>query len=253
MRTPPLYLAPPSTPAIRAEIAAGRLGAILNPASGNRLPDEGLFGVDNAVYGGKYPGDREYLKYLERFVDHVDRCLFVTAPDVVGDAFATAARSRPMLKEIRAMGFPAAMVAQDFMEFCPHWDWDEMDCLFIGGSTAWKLSDAAANLGSVANSIGIWTHVGRINSLLRYRTVDWASSVDGTYLQRAGPDRALPTVLGWRDALLQDAEPPPGLFDFDAPPDDLDPWDGGYDLASWLKTPPQRPTPRPLPEQLALL
>ncbi|GGO62976.1 hypothetical protein [Nonomuraea cavernae] len=249
----PLYLAPPSTPSIREQVAAGRLGAILNPASGNGLPEVGLFGVDNAVYGGKYPGNRKYLKYLERFVPYADRCLFVTAPDEVGDAFATVARSRCMLKEIRAMGFPAALVAQDFMEFCPLWDWDEFDCLFIGGSTAWKLSPAAENLGRIANSIGIWTHVGRVNSLLRYRIVRWALSVDGTYLQRAGPDRALPTVLGWVDALPKDDDQPPGLFDT-PPPDDLDPWDGGYDLASWHKPPPLlQATRRPVHEQLALL
>ncbi|WP_187368315.1 hypothetical protein [Nonomuraea terrae] len=256
MRTPPLYLAPPSTPSIRAEIAAGRLGAIVTPASGNRLPDDGVFAVDNAVFSGNYPGDVKYLRYLERFVDHADRSLFVTAPDVVGNAYATVARSRRMLKEIRAMGLPAALVAQDFMEFCPPWDWDDFDALFIGGTTAWKLSDAAANLASVAASLGKHVHVGRVNSLLRYRMVSWADSVDGTYLQWAGPDQALPTVLGWRDALLQDDDQspaPPSLFD--TPPDDLDPWDGGYDLTSWLKPPPQkrRPTPRPQLGQLALL
>ncbi|GAA1768613.1 hypothetical protein [Nonomuraea bangladeshensis] len=253
----PLYLAPPSTPAIREQVAADRLGAILNPASGNGVPEQGLFGVDNAVFSGKYPGDRKYLRWLERFVPHADRCLFVTAPDVVGDAFATVARSRHMLKEIRAMGLPAALVAQDYMEFCPLWDWEDFDCLFIGGTTAWKLSDAAENLGRVANSIGLWTHVGRVNSLLRYRMVAWADSVDGTYLQRAGPDRAIPTVLGWHDALRRDDEPPPGLFVLDPPRRDLDPWDGSYDLAQWL--PPgwsrrQKPSrPRPEHEQLALL
>ncbi|WP_433235294.1 hypothetical protein ACQPYK_25095 [Streptosporangium sp. CA-135522] len=222
----PLYLAPPSTLRIRAEIAAGRLGALLNPASGNRVPEQGLFGVDNAVYGGNYPGDGPYLKYLERFVPHADRCLFVTAPDVVGNALATEARSRPMLAEIRAMGLPVALVAQDHMEFASTWDfWDEADCLFIGGSTEWKLSDAAANLSRVASSLGKWIHVGRVNSFLRYRLVAWADSVDGTYLQWAGPDQALPTVLGWRDALL--AEP---LIDM--LPRELDWLDGNYILTS---------------------
>lgn len=246
---PPLYLAPPSTPSIRAEIAAGRLGAILNPASGNQVPAKGLFGVDNAVYSGKYPSNVDYLRFLERFMDDADRCLFVTAPDVVGDAFATVARSRRMLKEIRLMGFPAALVAQDYMEFCPLWDWDDFDCLFIGGSTEWKLSPAAENLARIANSLGLWTHVGRVNSLRRYRTVDWADSVDGTYLQRAGPDQALSTVLGWCDALRDDAPL------FGTPKDDLDPWDGGYDFASWRKPPPQkrRPAPRPQSDQLTLL
>ncbi|MEV4748979.1 hypothetical protein AB0K21_21595 [Streptosporangium sp. NPDC049248] len=240
----PLYLAPPSTTRIRARIAAGQLGAILNPASGNRMPEQGLFAVDNAVYGGHYPGDGPYLKYLERFVPHADRCLFVTAPDRVGNALATEARSRPMLAQIRAMGLPVALVAQDHMEFASTWDpWEEVNCLFVGGSTEWKLSDAAANLARVASSLGKHVHVGRVNSLLRYRhaaLVMLADSVDGTYLQRAGPDRALPTVLGWRDALLADPL-------IDVSPRELDWLDGGYILA-----PSRSPETAPAVDQITL-
>ncbi|MDP9843343.1 hypothetical protein J2853_002554 [Streptosporangium lutulentum] len=37
-----------------------------------------------------------------------------------------------------------------------------------------------------------------------------------------------------------------------APPAPLDAWDGGYDLASWLKVPQQRKPPTPAPDQQAL-
>ena len=68
------------------------------------------------------------------------QCLFVTMPDVVGDAVATLAafvRLRP-----RFLGWPLAYVAQDGSEDLsfPH----GARAVFIGGSTEWKLSDAAA-------------------------------------------------------------------------------------------------------------
>jgi hypothetical protein len=199
----PFYLAPPSTSAIRAAMRRGELGAILNPASGNKLPNGALFGADNAVFGGKYPGDKAYLEWLGRLAPHSERALWATAPDIVGDHFCTYARSRDMLPKIREFGFPAAFVAQDGMEFDHHMGmWEEWDVLFIGGTTAWKMSQAAVDLAIFAIGLGKCVHLGRCNSLerLRYAQYIGATTADGTYTVFA-PDKNLQAVLRWRSEL----------------------------------------------------
>lgn len=220
----PLYMTPPSTEPIREQLRAGVLGAITTPAQGNRLEEGWWWCADNGVFGGSYPGDDEFLAWLKTLRPHADRCLFAVAPDVVGDFFATWKRSYEMLQRIRDLGFPAAIVAQDYMEICDRWDWDDFDALFIGGSTAWKLSPAAANLARCARSLGLHVHVGRVNSDTRYQwtcQVAGADSADGTYLTY-GPDLLLPDVLAWRRAALT-ADP---AFD----PYVHDPYDGRYGL-----------------------
>ncbi|MFD8529479.1 hypothetical protein ACFV0L_18865 [Streptosporangium canum] len=247
----PLYLAPPSTERIRGHIHSGRLGAIVTPSSGNRVPEEGLWAADSGIFGNSYVGDDAYMRWLEERAEYANRCLFATAPDVVGNAFASVNRSYSFLKRIRDMGYPVALVAQDYAEFCPYWDWDDFDCLFIGGSTAWKLSPAAAVLARAAAAAGRWVHVGRVNSLKRDRYAALAmdaDSVDGTLLTN-GPDVHLPSVLAWTwHLLLEDTLP---LVDVQALTSD--PYDGRYQL-DWV--PPVAAAPRgPAPEleQLTLI
>jgi hypothetical protein len=208
-----LYLANPSTPAARAAMAAGLLGAIMSARQGNRLPDA-RFAIDNNCGPGKnvspgsgYPGDSAYLHLLSALTDadgaepcdpDTSSCLFATAPDVVGDAAATVRRSERMLPLIRYYTpFPAAFVAQDGLE---HLDvpWEEFDALFIGGSTGWKLGPAARALAAEAKRRGEWVHMGRVNSLKRLRYADaiGCDSADGTFLTHA-PDANLPRLLGW--------------------------------------------------------
>ena len=131
-----------------------------------------------------------------------ETCLFVVAPDVVGDAAATWARSEPWLARIKDLGFPAALVAQDGIEDTEI-EWDAFDCLFIGGSTEWKLSDAVVELVAEAKRRGKWTHVGRVNSWKRMSWVSQvceADSADGTYLA-FGPMKNLPKLRSWMDRI----------------------------------------------------
>ncbi|MGI5281733.1 hypothetical protein ACQEVF_59330 [Nonomuraea polychroma] len=247
----PLYLAPPSTGRIREHIHAGRLGAIVTPSSGNRVPEEGWWAADSGIFGKEYVGDEAYMRWLEDRAEFADRCLFATAPDVPFNSFASINRSYPYLERIREMGYPVALVAQDYMEVCDWWDWDDFDCLFIGGSTAWKLSPAAAVLARVAASICKWVHLGRCNSLKRYRyaaRVMDADSADGTLLTN-GPDKHLPSVLRWTWQLLLADAPP--LLDLD----DLvsDPYDGRYQLRWRPPAEPSRPASSPDIEQFTLL
>ena len=114
----------------------GLIGYMDTPAQGNARPEGVAWAADNGCFGAGYPGDAAWLAWLAS--QDPDGCLFATAPDVVGDAEATLTRSAPFLPRIRALGYPAALVAQDGLtiDACP---WADIDALFIGGTTAWKL------------------------------------------------------------------------------------------------------------------
>ena len=237
------YMANPSTDAIRAAMGDSSphmLGAILSPRQGNKLPAEGVYCIDNNCGpcatgnpGDAYPGDEAYLHLLyETFgqdgTDFCDpdraRCLFAAAPDVLGDARATLARSRHMLGWIRHIGIPAALVAQNGIER-EDIPWDDFDCLFLGGSAEcvrcgyvrpwddrdrehcpgcyrrlreWKLGAAARELVAEACRRHKWVHMGRVNSLKRlaYAARIGCDSADGTYLAKA-PDKNLRKLLDW--------------------------------------------------------
>jgi hypothetical protein len=202
------YLANPSTPSVRDAMSSGRLAAIMTPKQGNRLPEGAAFAIDNGCGPGAdsqpgtgYPGDRAYLEMLSRLSARArSRCLFATAPDVLGDPVATLERSAPFVHRVRAwFGLPIALVAQDGLE---HLDvpWTWFDVLFIGGSTEWKLGPAARTLTAEAKARGKRVHMGRVNSLerLRYAAATGCDSADGTYLAY-GPDTNLPKVLRWLD------------------------------------------------------
>lgn len=184
---------------VRADLPS-EVGVMLTPMMGNKLPDDRMWSADTGCFlqPDKHDDDR-YLAWLEVRLHAVDRCLFATAPDVVGDAAATIERSLPMLSRIRTLGFPAALVAQDGLESLPV-PWDTFDCLFVGGSTAWKLSEPAYELVAEAKRRGKWTHMGRVNSERRFRAaaISGYDSADGTYLA-FGPDTNLPKLQRWLD------------------------------------------------------
>jgi len=196
-----LYLANPCGPDTITAMRDGLLGYIDTPAQGNDRPAGITWAADNGCFGKGYPGDQRWLAWLGQHQADASQCLFATAPDVVGDAVATLARSRPFLPHIRELGYPAALVAQDGLEALPV-PWDEFDALFIGGSTEWKLGPWAALLAAVAHSRGKHVHMGRVNSLKRYRYAAsiGCDSVDGTYLV-FGPRKNLPRLLGWVDTV----------------------------------------------------
>lgn len=187
----------------RAAAAGHPLGVMAQP--GNAVARQAghypAWAADNGCYarGAAFDLGR-YLDWLAG-LGHRDRCLFAVAPDVVADAAATWERSAPVLPAIRALGYPAALVAQDGIESLAI-DWPAFDCLFIGGSTRWKLSHHAYAAITEAKRRGKWVHQGRVNSLRRLRAAAFAGcdSADGTYL-RFGPDANLPRLLGWLAAL----------------------------------------------------
>jgi hypothetical protein len=177
----------------------GVLGFIDTPAQRNIRPAGITWCADNGCYGKGYPGDEKWLAWLAKNAHDAPTCLFATAPDVVGDAAATLERSRPFLPAIRALGYPAALVAQDGLEDLGV-PWEEFDVLFIGGSTDWKLGEAVRELVAEAKARGKHVHMGRVNSGKRFRYAEsiGCDTVDGTYLT-FGPVVNLPRLMKWFD------------------------------------------------------
>jgi hypothetical protein len=185
-------------------MASGLLSMIATPAQGNPVPDGVEWCADNGCFGKGYPGDDKWLAWLASYTpEQIGRCRFATAPDVVGDAESTLARSLPFLPQIRALGYPAAFVAQDGIENTEI-PWGEFDALFVGGSTEFKLGPTAAALVREAKERGKWVHMGRVNSARRMNYARLMNgdpalgcdSADGTFLT-FGPDVNLPKVLSW--------------------------------------------------------
>lgn len=202
-----MFLANPCGPAVLDAMKAGQLGYIDTPAQGNKRPEGVTWCADNGCFSDKWDADK-WWKFLVDNAYAAATCLFAVAPDVVGDALATTMRSRPWLQRIRDLGYPVAYVAQDGLEnlrgntvgggLTFPVPWASFDCLFVGGSTEWKLGAAAREIVAEAKSRGKWVHMGRVNSEKRfeYARAIGCDSADGTFLT-FGPDINLPKLLAW--------------------------------------------------------
>lgn len=174
-------------------------GLMLTPAMGNN-PNlrRTIWAADTGCYAHPERFDADaYLRWLDKRPRKL--CLFATAPDRVGDAESTLDIAVPFLPRIRALGYRAALVAQDGLErLHRNIPWDDFDCLFVGGTTAWKLSEVAYQLAREADERGKWVHLGRVNSWRRLKaaTVSGYDSADGTFI-KFGPYELLPRVMSW--------------------------------------------------------
>lgn len=179
---------------------AGVIGFIDTPRQCNPRPEGVKWCADNGCFGKGFD-ETHWWAWLEANAGAAVDCVFAVAPDVVGDAQATLDRSLPWLPRIRALGYPAAFVAQDGQESLPV-PWDEFDVLFVGGSTEWKLGPHARAIVAEAKRRGVYVHMGRVNSLRRFRYAEaiGCDSVDGTFLKFA-PDTNLPRLQKWIDTV----------------------------------------------------
>lgn len=194
-----LYFANPSSANIRGAMRQRTIGCIATPKSGrDRVRPGVIWCADNGCFASGYPGDDAWWQWL---VQHRFRrnCAFAVAPDIVGDAEATFARSSPWLPRIRRLDIPAAFVIQDGQEDVPV-VWGRFDVMFIGGSTEFKLGEVARELTAEAVARRKKVHMGRVNSRkrLRYARDIGCSTADGTYMA-FGPDKNLVRMLRWID------------------------------------------------------
>jgi hypothetical protein len=179
-----------------------QVGHLIVPRQWNTTLDlqPGRWAMDNGAFSGFDEG--AFMRMLERFAERPG-CLFVTAPDVVGDAAATLARWPFWSRVLRGLGLPPAFVAQDGLttDRVPA----DIGALFIGGSTAYKEGPAARALCAYAKARGIWVHWGRVNGRRRYEMARRAGtdSIDGTGFSMF-PDTNIPLAAEWeRDSRSQ--------------------------------------------------
>lgn len=181
------------------------LGLMLNPANGQGRTGE-LDWMPWAADNGRFAAPERWdagawLEWLSAMRRWRATCLFAVAPDTVGDAHETLVLSLPYLPTLRQLGYKAAFVTQDgaTADTVP---WGGIDALFVGGSTAWKLSEASYALCAEARRRGIWTHMGRVNSFERLKAAraSLLDSADGRTIAMF-PDQSLPKVWRWLDAV----------------------------------------------------
>lgn len=186
-----------------ATINDPRLGVLLRPGNGN-LPTGKPWAIDNGAFTGFQ--EEPFVRLLER-VRPYPGCLWVAAPDVVADHDATLALFEEWEPRIRALGYPVAFVAQDGLLLDA--PWGQLDCLFIGGTTKYKLSTEAALAAVEAKRRGKLVHVGRVNSLgrIQYAVTIGADSVDGTMWSRWSDKK-----IRWGLAAMPRLEAQPGLW-----------------------------------------
>lgn len=166
------------------------IGQLVTPRDRN-VVHSSVWAADNSAFSGF--DEEAFVRMLEAYRG-IPGCLWVASPDVVGDAERTLELFDVWEPIIRNFGYPVAMVAQDGLQ-CDETPWDRMDAIFIGGSTKWKLSQAAFGLMVECRRRGLRVHVGRVNTRRRMDAVfGYADSIDGSQFSRF-PDTHIPWAL----------------------------------------------------------
>lgn len=144
------------------------------------------FAIDNGAFS-KFDPDA-FLSLLSREALHKNDCRFVAVPDVVGSALRTLEvfqHWKGIINPPSTKRWPLALVAQDGQELLPI-PWCEIDAIFIGGSTGWKMSEHVIAIIKAGKAIGKWVHVGRVNNPGRFEYFEklGVDSIDGTGIAR---------------------------------------------------------------------
>ena len=135
-----------------------------NIGAGNKITSR--FALDNDCYSGGFKQDK-FDKYLKRIEKQRSLCMFIVMPDSMGDPVETMNLWRKYYDKYK--DWPLAFVAQDGQEAMPYPPDDDWQCLFIGGSTGWKMSQGAKRCIQYAVDKGKHVHIGRINSYRRFK------------------------------------------------------------------------------------
>ena len=140
------------------------LGQLLTPLT-SYANAGGMFAIDNGAF---VRFDRKaFLSLIHRNEENMKKCFFVVCPDIPGNARRTLELFRHR-EDFISIRHNIALVAQDGLE---DFDipWNTVDCLFVGGFDPWKDSTACMYIVRTAKCFGKHVHVGRVNTISRYR------------------------------------------------------------------------------------
>jgi hypothetical protein len=138
-------------------------GQLITPLTGYSNAGE-AFAIDNGAFSQF--DSKKFKSILQRDEQHKAKCLFVTVPDIVGNARRTLELWRCRHRFVK--GWPLALVMQDGME---DFDipWHDLQAVFIGGRDPWKDSQASQDIVKTAKNLGVHVHVGRVNAYRRWK------------------------------------------------------------------------------------
>lgn len=146
-----------------------------------------IYGLDNGCFS-KFD-KKTWRRLVVEAKNHLP--VFVTLPDIVGDARRTLELYNQFYDEVHPL--PCALVLQDGIGNFDI-DWNKVDAVFVGGSDAFKISSEAINACKVAKMLDKWVHVGRVNTPQRVsQWIGLADSIDGSGISKY--DHMLEAVL----------------------------------------------------------
>jgi hypothetical protein len=162
-----------------------RFGSILTPTNNRAyLPKcAGVIGVDNGCFKGFKEG--AFWSLLDFCEGYRERIKFVAAPDVVADSDATFNLFSKWQPIIRDYQLPVALVLQDGLSV-DSIPWSEVQAIFVGGSTEYKMSRVVDRIIIEAKRRRKWVHVGRVSTRKRinhFRDVE-VDSIDSVAFSR---------------------------------------------------------------------
>lgn len=182
-----------------AKLRAAGWRSLINPLSNTNplLPhDLSRYALDNGAWSAHINGVPfnvpAFERALIRFGHGAD---FIAIPDIVASP-ESLAFSRSWVDRLAVFGVPLMLVVQDGMKPPDVADLTAAGIgIFVGGSTAWKLS-TLAGWCRFATAQGVMSHVGRVNTARRIAMciAAGATSFDGTSVTQ------FPITLGLLDA-----------------------------------------------------
>jgi hypothetical protein len=190
----------PAKQHLRQLLLDNNVGVMTTPYSFRYALPEWNWAADNGCFSNKWAANT-WMSWLES-QSNPETALFATIPDVVADHCGTLERWHQWSWRVQNLGYKTAFVLQDGAH-SNKMPWDEMDALFIGGTTEYKLSSEARFIIERAKELGKWVHMGRVNSIRRIKLAyEWGcDSVDGTYIA-FGPDVNTPKLVGMLNRVL---------------------------------------------------